>query len=160
MDWNICTNLDDRYTGIRPPAKVLATAHVEHSMISDGCSIEGKIINSVLSPGVKVSRNACIKDSVILHDCVIEQGAEIVKTVLDKDVWVGSDSRIGYGTDIINEEYPNYFNSGISVIGRSVKIAPKTTIGKNCVIFPGSGEYKLPIEYLDSGKTIRNGVLL
>ena len=155
-DWNVCTNLDDRSMGIRPPAKLLSTALVEHSMISDGCCIEGTVINSILSPGVIVNRDAVIKDSVILHDCFIERDAQIQQAILDKDVRVMRDCRIGVGENLISKVYPEFFHSGITVIGRSVKIPSGCVIGKNCVIFPTGKNVDINTKILESGETIRN----
>ena len=42
----------------RIPARFAAGSKVSRSMISAGCVIEGEVVNSVLSPGVKVGRAA------------------------------------------------------------------------------------------------------
>ena len=50
-DWVIHTRSEER-----APAKVGPTAQVHRSLISHGCVIDGTVVNSVLSPGVRVGR--------------------------------------------------------------------------------------------------------
>jgi glucose-1-phosphate adenylyltransferase len=48
-DWLIYTRSEER-----APAKIGATAQVHRSLISHGCVVNGTVVNSVLSPGVRV----------------------------------------------------------------------------------------------------------
>ena len=49
QDWVIHTRSEER-----APAKIGPTAQVHRSLISHGCVIAGTVVNSVLSPGVRV----------------------------------------------------------------------------------------------------------
>src|SRR5690606_2249544 len=60
--WKIFTKSEER-----PPVKIYEGAKVEHALISNGCVIEGSVINSVLSPGVRVGKGSIVKDSIILN---------------------------------------------------------------------------------------------
>jgi glucose-1-phosphate adenylyltransferase len=53
------------------PAKVGPTAQVHRSLISHGCEIHGTVVNSVLSPGVRVDVGAVVRDSIVMFDSVI-----------------------------------------------------------------------------------------
>ena len=129
---------------------------VHNSMISAGCVIEGEVVNSVLSPGVRVGKNVLVKDSVILHDCVLEEGAKVDLAILDKRVRVGQGAVVGHGKDkkIVNREYPTHLYTGISLIGKEVVIPAKALIGRNCIVSP----YQKPEDFsslkLASGETI------
>ncbi len=68
------------------PTKYGSDASVQNSFISDGCVIEGTVINSVLSRGVKVAKGAVIKNSIIMQDSVIEEDVELSHVVFDKEV--------------------------------------------------------------------------
>ena len=70
-DWVIHTRSEER-----PPVNIRTGAVVAHSMITDGCVIEGTVEYSVLSPGVRVGRGAVVRNSIVLTDTVIENGAE------------------------------------------------------------------------------------
>lgn len=72
----------------QPPTKYGADAVVENSFISDGCIIEGTVINSVLSRSVKVAKGAVVKNSIIMQDSVIESGVELDYVIFDKEVHI------------------------------------------------------------------------
>lgn len=72
----------------QPPAKYGEDAQVENSFISDGCVIEGTVINSVLSRAVRVKKGAVVKNSIIMQDSVIESGVELDYVVFDKEVHI------------------------------------------------------------------------
>jgi glucose-1-phosphate adenylyltransferase len=136
--WNIRTNLDDRNVSGHQPALFLASASVDQSLISAGCTISGTVEKSILSPGVIVEKGAIVRNSILFHECVIKQGACVDKVICDKDVFIGPDSQIGVGeTTTPNECFPEYLHSGITVIGKDAKLGKGTTVGRNCVIYPG-----------------------
>ena len=71
-DWLIHTRSEER-----APAKVGATSQVHRSLISHGCVINGTVVNSVLSPGVRVEVGAVVRDSIVMFDSVIRSGAVV-----------------------------------------------------------------------------------
>lgn len=147
-DWKIYTKSEDK-----PPAKLTDEAKVKNSLISNGCVIEGTVINSVLSPGVYVGRNSVVKDSVILNDVVIGHDCSVDKVILDKKVVVGNNSKIGYGDDFTpNKERPDLLSSGITVVERKAVIPNNTIIGRNCRIFTGC---EINDKMIESGSTLK-----
>src|SRR6266498_2113270 len=93
-DWIIHTRTEER-----PPARLPADAHVYASMICDGCyvGLNARIESSVLSPGVVVRPGAVVRESIILTDCVVESGAVVERAIIDKQVHVCENARIGGG---------------------------------------------------------------
>ena len=91
-DWVVHTKSEER-----APAKVGPTAQVHRSLISHGCQIDGMVVNSVLSPGVRVDMGAVVRDSIVMFDCVIRSGAVIDRAILDKEVVVGQGAIVGDG---------------------------------------------------------------
>lgn len=61
---------------------------IRNSFLAPGCRIEGYVENSILFPGVTVSRGASVKNSVIMHDCAIESSVYLDHVILDKQVVV------------------------------------------------------------------------
>ena len=61
---------------------------VHNSLIADGCIIKGKVENCILFRGVRVEENAVVRNSIIMHDTYIGQGAKINYAILDKNVIV------------------------------------------------------------------------
>ena len=131
-DWLIHTRSEER-----APAKVGPTAQVHRSLISHGCVIDGTVVNSVLSPGVRVELGAVIRDSIVMFDSVIRKGAVVDRAILDKEVVVGSGAIIGDGDDDTpNKAEPGRLNTGITVVGKQAVIPRGTRIGRNVRISP------------------------
>lgn len=59
---------------------------VSGAVIADGCMIEGKVENCVLSRGVTVCKGAVVKNCVIMQGSVVGEGASLENVVVDK--WV------------------------------------------------------------------------
>lgn len=78
----------DIYTKVRDsaPSKYGDDAKVENSLISDGCKIEGTVVNSILFRGVKVAKGAVVKNSILMQDSIVEQDANLNCVIADKNV--------------------------------------------------------------------------
>jgi len=125
--WKVYTKSEDL-----PPVKIGPNAHIKDALISNGCVIEGTVINSVLSPGVRVGKGAIVKDSVILSHTLISDGVEITKAIVDKRVIIGRNTKIGVFENTPNLEKPDLLHSGITVIEKGTIIPNDIHIGKNC----------------------------
>ena len=79
----------------RPPQFIGANASVENSMISEGCRVYGKVVNSILSGGVIIEEGAEVYDSVIMEDVKICKGARVYTTIMDSDVTVSENCVVG-----------------------------------------------------------------
>jgi glucose-1-phosphate adenylyltransferase len=118
-----------------PPVKFGPHGDTQNSLLSNGCVINGTVINSVLSPGVRVERGAVVRDSVIMSDTTIRADAVIDRCVLDKEIIVGEGAQVGVGSDNTpNLREPNNINTGITIVGKRAHVAPGVTIGRNCRI--------------------------
>jgi glucose-1-phosphate adenylyltransferase len=128
--WLIHTRSEER-----APAKIGETAQVHRSLISHGCVINGTVVNSVLSPGVRVEVGAVVRNSIIMFDSVIRQGAIIDRAILDKEVVVGPGAVVGDGPDgPPNRLEPGRLNTGITVVGKRAIIPRGQRIGRNVKI--------------------------
>jgi glucose-1-phosphate adenylyltransferase len=142
-EWEIRPNPE--YGG-RPmdhaPARFLSGGKVASSLISAGCVIEGTVINSVLSPGVRVKKGAVVTNAVVFDDAVIGENAIVDLAVLDKRVQVGTGAAVGLGDNLTlaNKDFPKHLYTGISLIGKEAKIFPGARIGRNCIVNFGYNE--------------------
>ncbi|MCI0345327.1 MAG: glucose-1-phosphate adenylyltransferase [Chloroflexi bacterium] len=127
-DWVIHTKSEER-----APAKVGPTAQVHRSLVSHGCVINGTVVNSVLSPGVRVDVGAVVRDSIVMFDCEIRSGAVLDRAILDKEVTVGQGAIVGDGPDLDtpNKAEPQRLNTGITVVGKRSVIPRGARIGRN-----------------------------
>lgn len=149
--WKIYTKSEDL-----PPVRVEDNANVQTSLISNGCIIKGTVINSVLSPGVIVGKNAVIKNSVILNDVVIGENSKIEDTIIDKETIVGKNSIIGTGDkSIANKDKPKLLSSGLNVIGKRLIMPDGIVIERNVRIFSSPNPTELKDLHIAAGETIK-----
>ncbi len=120
----------------RAPTKMGPQAGADHSMICNGCIVRGQVVQSVLSPGVYVSPGAIVRESVIMNDTWIGPGAVVDRCIVDKNVVVGSGTQLGWGDDLTtpNQQHPDRFNTGPSIVGKGARIPGGYRIGRNVVI--------------------------
>jgi len=80
---------------IRPPTRVSTGARMSHSLIGEGCIVDGTVEYSILSPGVHVAPGAVVRHAVIMHNTSIEERACVENAILDMDVIVGPQAQVG-----------------------------------------------------------------
>jgi len=138
-----------------PPVKLGPRAHVVRSLVSDGCIINGRVENSVLSPAVYVEEGAVIRDSIVFEDATIERDAVVNRSIIDKQVWIGDGAQIGYGDDTTpNQEDPQLLASGLTLIGKGAKVPKGVKIGRNCKIGCWVEEDDYPSDFIASGSSV------
>ena len=81
------------YTKVRnsAPTKYVDGAKVTNSLVADGCVIEGTVENSILFRGVRVGKNAVVKNAILFQDTQILSGAFVNCVIADKNVVVRND---------------------------------------------------------------------
>jgi len=154
--WKIYTNTENQ-----PPQYVAKGAKLQRSIASEGCEIYGEVYSSVLGPDVTVKAGAVIKDSIIMENVMIEENAVIDRCIIDRSCIIGKNTIIGQGDNIPNENKPNIYNTGITVIGENSVVPSDVQIGKNCVIFGETTADNYPGGKIVSGESIiQEGVKL
>ncbi len=106
-------NSDDPiYTKVRDeaPAKYGLDSKCKNSIVADGCIIEGTVENSVLFRGVKIGKNAVVRNCILMQDTQVGEKCEMNYVITDKDVLIGNYRSIG-GT----ETYPIFVGKRASV---------------------------------------------
>jgi glucose-1-phosphate adenylyltransferase len=127
--WKIYTK-----NAIQPPQFIASGASVEMCILGEGAEIHGHVYNSVIGSNVIIEKDAVIRDSIIMNNAVVGEGVQVFKSIIAEEALIGAQTKIGVGEDIINEEQPHIYYSGISVIGEKTIIPPNIEIGKNCAI--------------------------
>ena len=135
-DWVVHTQTADR-----PPVRVDAGARVSRSLVANGCSVQGEVVNSILFPGVRVERQAVVQDSIVMHDTVVGAGARLDRTIVDKEVRIGRGARLGHGDEMTpNRACPEHLSSGLVVVGKRARLPEGLTVGRNARIGANVGE--------------------
>ena len=78
------------YTKVRDevPTYYGEFSEIDDCIVADGCTLEGSASNSVLFRGVRLGKDAVVRDSVIMQGTVIGEGAQLECVIMDKDVVV------------------------------------------------------------------------
>lgn len=76
------------YTKVKDeaPVKYKENARVCNAMVGNGCTIEGRVENSILFRGVTVHKGAYVKDCIVMQRCEIGENATIENVICDKNV--------------------------------------------------------------------------
>ncbi len=147
--WTIHTRSEER-----PPVRMGPGAELDRTLLSNGCVIEGRVERSVLSPGVRVGKGACVRDSIIFNDTVIEDGAVVDRAIIDKGVVIGANAVVGEGPlDVPNRQFPDRVNTGITLVGKSAAVPAGVRIGRNVIVTPDRTVENFP-EVVESGETV------
>jgi len=85
------------------PTKYGKNADIKNSIVSDGCRIEGTLINSVICRNVRIGEGAIIKNCILQDDTVVGKDATLDCVIADHSVVISENrSMVGYRT------YPVY----------------------------------------------------
>ena len=84
------------YTKVRDdmPSHYIEGCECKNSLVANGCVIEGTVENSILSRGVHVAKGAIVRNSIIMQDGYIQEGAEIDHCILDKQSVIRRNGRL------------------------------------------------------------------
>lgn len=128
--WPILTRDEER-----PPVHVGTGAEISDSLVANGCRVMGRVVRSVLSPGVTVEAGAEVIESVIMSDTVVEKGASVRHSVVDKYVRVGEGARVGEGDPPTGREYE--WLAGLTLVGKDARLPAGLRIGRGAVVGVG-----------------------
>lgn len=113
-----------------PPAKFVRDARGRvgatiDSVVSLGSLLSGAHIErSVLGPWCEVSSGASIHDSIVFDHVSVGSDVEIRRAILDKEVAVEDGAKIGVDHDRDRARGFTVTESGITVVGKGVRVAP------------------------------------
>lgn len=82
---------------ISPAQYISPLAKVYDTMINDGCIVEGKVNNCILSPKVHIEKDALVQSSVIMEGAVIGKNAVVENAIVMENVVI-KDGAVYQGT--------------------------------------------------------------
>lgn len=89
--WRIyCRHFESMPQYIGPNAKL------SNSMISEGTRVKGTVVESVISSGVNVQEGAEIVNSVVMKNTVIGKNVKIYNSIIAEDVVIEDDAVVGH----------------------------------------------------------------
>ncbi|MEH2944721.1 glucose-1-phosphate adenylyltransferase [Lachnospiraceae bacterium KK002] len=106
--------------------KINTGAHVENSMITDGCNISGNVKHSILFAGVKVEEGAYVEDAVVMGNTIIKAGAQVKHCIIAENVIIGQNAMVG--------QMPEGDEAGVATVGPGVYVGDDAVIGPNAMV--------------------------
>lgn len=106
-----------------PPHFAGSHSIIKNSLVTEGCVINGQVVNSILSPSVVVGAGALIEDSVILPGAIIQAGARVNHSIVGQNATVAEGAVIGSRqTAPVDGEWQ------ITVVGPNAIVQPGTVV--------------------------------
>ncbi len=113
-----------------PPQYIAATAEVQNSLITEGCTVRGKVECSVIFAGVTVEEGAVIENSILMPGAVVHRGARVRYAILAEGVEVGCDALVGE----CPEETADLDKWGVAVVAAGVRVAPHARVAARAMV--------------------------
>ena len=109
-----------------PPQYIGQDAHIEESLVCDGCNINGQINSSIIYSGVTVEKDVIIDHSVIMPGAVIKSGAVVKYSIIGEECIIESGVKIGSSKDEIScdEKWDIAVIGHGEVISSGITVAP------------------------------------
>lgn len=85
----------------QPPQIIGDDAIIKHSLVNEGCVIDGEIQNSVIFQGVEVEKEAVVKECVVMPNARIGRGSFIERAIVMSDLEVPENTVIHNKSDDI-----------------------------------------------------------
>lgn len=111
-----------------PPHYISPDAHIQNSLISEGCMIEGTVDFSILFANVDIEKGAVVKDSIIMPGTTVKSGAVVQYAIVAENAVIEENATVGERPEAME----NLDDWGVAVVGNNV------TIGKGCKAEPKS----------------------
>ena len=113
---------------ICPPHYTGPDASIIHSIVTEGCEIDGHVENSVLSSSVRVEKGARVLYSVLMPGAVVEEGAVVEYAIVGENTVIGKGAHIGAEPD-------GSEGWGVATCGPDLKIRPGAQVPANAMIY-------------------------
>jgi len=115
---------------ICPPHYTGENAKIIHSIVTEGCEIEGDVENSVLSPNVKVGKDAKVLYSVLMPGAVVEDGAVVEYAIVGENTIIRQGAHVGAAPD-------GSEGWGVATCGPDIEIKSGAVVGAAAMIYTG-----------------------
>ena len=127
--WDPSWKIFSRTSG-HPGHHIGKLAHVDNSMVTEGCEVEGTVQNSVLFAGAVVAKGATVESSIIMPGSVVEEGAEVYYSIIAENVVVKKGAVVGAKPEDVEDKS----KWGVAVVGEGVTIGEGAKVGPKAML--------------------------
>lgn len=113
-----------------PPQYIADTAEVQNSLITEGCTVAGKVDFSILFDNVTVEEGAEVRDSLIMPGAVIKSGASVQYAIIAENAVIEGGARVGERP----EDVSDLANWGIAVVGADLKVEKNAFVSAKAMV--------------------------
>ncbi|MBP1555594.1 MAG: glucose-1-phosphate adenylyltransferase, partial [Oscillospiraceae bacterium] len=117
-----------------PPHYVGENAEIIYSIVTEGCEIDGRVENSVLSSSVTVEKGASVLYSVLMPGVTVKAGATVQYAIVGEDTVISENAVVGNppdGTD----------SWGVATCGPEICIKEGARIPAGAMVYTGEEEF-------------------
>ena len=111
-----------------PPHYAGESARIVHSIVTEGCVIDGNVENSVLSSSAHVGKGATVLYSVLMPGAVVEEGATVEYAIIGENTVVRSGAHVGAAPDG-SEDW------GVATCGPDIEIRSGASVPAGAMIY-------------------------
>ena len=115
-----------------PPHNIGKNALVRHSLVTEGCNIDGKVAHSVISSSVKIGKGAVVENSTVMPGAVIGDNAVVKYSIIGQNAKIGSGAVVGGDLDS-----PKKGEWEITVVGPDAVVEDNGKVEINAMIEGG-----------------------
>lgn len=120
---------------IKPASFAGDSAAIDHSIITEGCHINGNVENSVLFNSVTIEQGATVRYSIIMPGAHIKSGALVEYAIIAENTVIGEDAQIGESPmGYLGDDWGITTLASDLIIGRGVRIPPNVMISDSVLI--------------------------
>lgn len=105
-------------------------AHVDNSMLTEGCHVEGTVANSVLFAEARVEKGATVESTILMPGAVVEEGAEVYYSIIAENVTVKKGATVGARPENVEDKS----KWGVAVVGEGVTIGENASVGPKAML--------------------------
>ena len=78
-----------------PPHVVEKGAVIHNSMVTEGCTVSGLVLSSVLFAGVKIEAGATVEHSIVMPGAIVRAGGHSCRAVIGEGAEIGKGAAVG-----------------------------------------------------------------
>ena len=112
-----------------PPAYLGVNAHVEHSVVARGCTVEGEAENSVLSERCTVEEGASVQYCILMPGAVVKKDARVSYAIIGEGCRIGENAVVGGAPGSVDFDH-----WGIAVVGPHAQVRDGQVIQPNMML--------------------------